>query len=281
MQTGINEKLFLQWNNFSENISSSFEELRGDFDFTDVTLVCEDGQQVDSHKMVLITSSPFFLNLLRKNKHTNPLIFMRGVKFDVLVAMVDFFYRGEANVDQENLDSFLALASELQLKGLEENQHKENAESDPCKITKERSPKDLKVAKAKPKAYPYSQEVLGEKYSDEYRNLIELPRETAIALSNQDNYTNLEKLDETVRSMMIASENRVGARRRSAKICTECGKEGLLQSITNHIESVHLFGLQIPCNICGKTVKSRQSLAVHKLDNHRRNEEMKDHAENI
>ena len=36
--------------------------------------------------------------------------------------MVNFLYRGEANVFQENLDSFLALAEELQLKGLKGNQ---------------------------------------------------------------------------------------------------------------------------------------------------------------
>ena len=50
---------------------------------------------------------------------------MRGVKsenllavVDFLLAVVDFLYRGEANVYQENLDSFLAIAEELQLKGL-------------------------------------------------------------------------------------------------------------------------------------------------------------------
>ena len=43
---------------------------------------------------------------------------MRGLKSEVLSAMIDFLYSGEANVLQENLDSFLALADELQLKGL-------------------------------------------------------------------------------------------------------------------------------------------------------------------
>ena len=145
MQNGNNEKLCLQWNNFFDNIRSSFEELREDKDFTDVTLACEDGKQVDSHKMVLIASSPFFSDLLRKNKHTHPLIYMRGVKSEVLVAMVDFFYRGEANIYQENLDSFLALAAELQLKGLEENQNKENDdETDPIKTEKDKSATPLK-----------------------------------------------------------------------------------------------------------------------------------------
>ena len=43
---------------------------------------------------------------------------MRGLKSEVLSAMIDFLYSGEANVLQEILDSFLALADELQLKGL-------------------------------------------------------------------------------------------------------------------------------------------------------------------
>ena len=116
------EKLCLQWNDFRENVSSAFGDLRQDKEFTDVTLVCEDGQQVEAHKVVLVASSPFFLNILKRNKHPHPLIYIRGVSSNNLMAMVDFLYHGEANADQENLDSFLVLAEEFQLKGLQENQ---------------------------------------------------------------------------------------------------------------------------------------------------------------
>ena len=124
------EKLCLQWNDFKENVSSAFGDLREENEFTDVTLACEDGQQVEAHKVVLIASSPFFLNILKRNKHSHPLIYMRGVKSENLTAMVDFFYHGEANVFQENLDSFLALAEELQLKGLRGNQTEKEASSE-------------------------------------------------------------------------------------------------------------------------------------------------------
>ena len=40
------------------------------------------------------------------------------MKSDDLMAIMDFLYCGEANVYQENLDSFLAIAEELQIKGL-------------------------------------------------------------------------------------------------------------------------------------------------------------------
>ena len=46
---------------------------------------------------------------------------MRGMKFCDLTAIVDFIYLGEANVFQEQLENFLALAEELELKGLNGN----------------------------------------------------------------------------------------------------------------------------------------------------------------
>ena len=45
-------------------------------------------------------------------------IYTRGSKSEDLLAVVNFLYHGEANVFQDNLDSFLAYAEELQLKGL-------------------------------------------------------------------------------------------------------------------------------------------------------------------
>ena len=49
---------------------------------------------------------------------TVSLIYMKGVKSENLSGMVEFFYRGEANVSQGDLEDFLALADEMRLKGL-------------------------------------------------------------------------------------------------------------------------------------------------------------------
>ena len=70
--TNSDEKLCLQWNDFKKNVTSAFGDLRQDKEFTDVTLACEDGQQVEAHKVVLLASSPFFQNILKKNKHPHP-----------------------------------------------------------------------------------------------------------------------------------------------------------------------------------------------------------------
>ena len=82
----MSEKLCLQWNVFKENIKSAFGSFREDKDFADVTLVCEDGQQLDAHKAILATSSPFFQNILARNKHSHPIIYMRGLKSEDLSA---------------------------------------------------------------------------------------------------------------------------------------------------------------------------------------------------
>ena len=63
------EKLCLQWNDFKDNAIDTFGSLREDKDFTDVTLVCEDGMKIDVHKVIIANSSPFFDNVLRQNKH--------------------------------------------------------------------------------------------------------------------------------------------------------------------------------------------------------------------
>ena len=123
------EKLCLKWNEFQENLNSSFVGFRNDQDFADVTLVCEDSAEIETHKVVLASSSPFFMEMLKKRKHPHPMIYMKGVKGEYLLAMVDFLYFGEANVNQENLDDFLSLAEELRLKGLTESRAEPNTEA--------------------------------------------------------------------------------------------------------------------------------------------------------
>ena len=78
------EKFCLKWNVFQENVNSAFSNVRKDNNFCDVTLACEDGHQVEAHKVILAAASPFFANILNRNKHTHPLIYMKGLKSEVL-----------------------------------------------------------------------------------------------------------------------------------------------------------------------------------------------------
>jgi len=61
---------------------------------------------------------------------------MRGVKSEDLVAIVDFLYYGEANVYQGNIDYFLAMGKEINLKGLTGNGNNSKKEEEESQKTK-------------------------------------------------------------------------------------------------------------------------------------------------
>ena len=246
------EKLCLQWNDFLENIKSAFGNLREDNDFADVTLACEDGQQVEAHKVILAASSPFFQKLLGRNKHPHPLIYMRGMKYEDLLAIVDFLYRGEANVLQDNLDSFLGIAEELQLKGL---MGKTN-ENDPEKY-------DVTVPHSLLPAFNTSPKI--PKTSSERKTPSSKIDKDDKTLAIPGNFSgDLDELEERVKSMMEKSRNNLPYRNQKADICKVCGKEGQSGSIKDHIEANHLEGIIIPCNFCDKTFRSKNSFRQHK-----------------
>ena len=257
----MSEKLCLQWNDFQDNIKIAFGNLREDVDFADVTLACEDGQQVEAHKVILAASSPFFQKLLGRNKHPHPLIFMRGVKSDDLLAIVDFIYCGEANVFQENLDSFLAIAEELQLKGL---MGKNDEKVQDFEV-------DGKYLHSNTTSTTFSPDIntnpdiskTSFKRQAPNRRIQNPGEDKTLAIPS--NFSgDLEELEERVQSMMEKSENNYANQGRKADRCKVCGKEGMSNAIKDHIEANHLEGIVIPCNLCDKTFRSRNGFRQHK-----------------
>jgi len=111
------EQFCLRWNDFQQCIKSTFQDLRDDTDFLDVTVSC-DGEQVKAHKVILSACSVTFRNLLKKNPAQHPVIVLWDVNPNDLAAIMDFMYHGEVNVKQENLNSFLAVAERLRVRGL-------------------------------------------------------------------------------------------------------------------------------------------------------------------
>ena len=243
------EKISLKWNDFSEeNFSSALKELRKDSDFCDVTLAFEDGQQIEAHKVVLSSSSPFFREILTKIKHPHPLIYMRSTKSDDFVGILDFLYFGEANVSQDHLDSFLELAGELKLKGLTEA---------PGQVNEEIIKDDLHQIKPKE-----------EEINEEEQRFTK--EERIVAISNQSVSTTNEDLNRQIKAMMSKGPVILeGSQRgRTARICNVCGKEGTVTAITGHIENNHITGVSHVCDICGRINRSRYTLVKHMRSYH-------------
>ena len=248
----MSEKIHLQWNDFQSNVNVAFGNLKEDTDFADVTLACEDGHQFEAHKVILASSSSFFQNLLRRNKsQKHPLVFMRGVTSKNMAAIVDFIYCGEASVPEENLESFLAIAEELQLNGLMEqvvdDGSKKKEMSLPIKLEKKDQMTTHKSVKS------------------------------GILLDIRPDYKgpiidDLKEVAKQVNALVEKSENMVKIGKnpdgqimyKRALICQLCGKEGSDNNIRNHIEVNHLEGIVLPCRWCEKTFKTRKSMRRHK-----------------
>ena len=242
------EKFCLRWNDFQENVNTAFRDLRKDCDFTDVTLACEEGHQVEAHKVILSASSPFFMNLLKRNKHAHPLIYMRGMKSEDLLAIVDFLYYGEANIYQEHLDTFLNIAEELQLKGLNgtENGGREEKECGENIQEQHNNPIDPSTGtqgqrnKIKTQIASQNSSVTSQTNPEEQNTF-----NTAVSLPKHGFSGDMKELDEEIESLMCQGENMMqrGAKKMvSAYVCKVCGKEGLKWTIKDHIEANHVGG---------------------------------------
>ena len=254
------EKFCLKWNDFQENLNSAFEAFRKDEDFADVTLVCEDGTKIDTHKVILAISSPFFMKILKKNKHPHPLIYMKGSKAAELLAMVDFLYYGEANVDQESLDAFLGLAEELKLKGLTGSPGQVNSGES---RTKRNTPEE----KIEARNHLLENSPKTPKQFNIYNSDSKTEQTTVALVSVME----AGQLDEQIKSMMTMTENEVviGGKKRKAYACNVCGKEGQPANIMNHIEANHIdSNISHSCDICGKISRSRPGLQNHKSREH-------------
>ena len=90
---GGSAEVCLQWNHFRNNVNTVFGTFRGNANLADVTLVCEDGEKVEAHKIALAASSHFLSNLLKINKDlSHPVLNLPWIKLEQVESMLDFIF---------------------------------------------------------------------------------------------------------------------------------------------------------------------------------------------
>ena len=255
------EKFCLKWDDFQHNIVSSFNDLREDSDFSDVTLVCDEDHQINAHRIILTACSTFFRTVLRRNKNSHPIIYMRGLKAKDLVALVDFIYHGETNIFQEDLDTFLALAEDLQLKGLTGSLANQDLDIE----------KWLTEPKVTRKTEKYGQKQDNEPVQQFSPSLYDSPfdeykTQTHVVSAEVGNSVeSMVNHDAKLEAMMDRNTDGDNMWR-----CTLCGKKTNKRSdMVRHIET-HIEGLSYPCNQCGKISRSKMNLQSHMSRYHRK-----------
>lgn len=111
----------LRWNNHRTNLLTVFDQLLQNEAFTDVTLAC-DGATIKCHKMVLAACSTYFQTLFLEISCSHPVVILKDIRYTDMKAILEYMYRGEVNVAQDQLASLLKVAEALKVKGLvEEN----------------------------------------------------------------------------------------------------------------------------------------------------------------
>ncbi|XP_047100080.1 longitudinals lacking protein-like isoform X6 [Schistocerca piceifrons] len=112
-----NNNVHLRWNKHQATLVSVFDCLLDSEKLTDCTISAE-GHHVRAHKIILSACSPYFEKLFSENYEKHPIIILHDVKYNVVKALMDFMYRGEVNVPQEELSGILKLSESLQVRGL-------------------------------------------------------------------------------------------------------------------------------------------------------------------
>ncbi|XP_062544944.1 longitudinals lacking protein, isoforms N/O/W/X/Y isoform X10 [Armigeres subalbatus] len=122
------QQFCLRWNNHQSTLISVFDTLLENGTLVDCTLAAE-GKFLKAHKVVLSACSPYFAALLSQQYDKHPIFILKDVKFQELRAMMDYMYRGEVNISQDQLAALLKAAESLQIKGLSDNRSSSAAPS--------------------------------------------------------------------------------------------------------------------------------------------------------
>ena len=253
--TYLSEKLCLKWNDFQHNTTSFHQNLREDTDFSDVTLVGDDNLQMEDHRILLCASSPFFNTVLKKNKHSHPIIYMRGIKTKDLAALLDFIYNGEANIYQEDLDGFMTLAEELQLKGMERCKDDTPGEA--------KHPLKTKTKQTKPQALQTVKQEVDSKTEVKISNQVK--NDKLVAVDDDKLLVSADITVEDLRYKLDSLMEKVNAEDNIWK-CTVCGKETqkntARKNLRVHVET-HIEGLSYPCNQCDTINRTSATSRMH------------------
>jgi len=242
------EKLCIKWGDFEENIKGHFISLREEKKIFDVTLVTEDGQQIQAHKIILSAGSTFFHDIFTRNNNFDMLIYLKGVKSSFLENILDFLYNGEVFVSQDNLQTFLDIGQDLKVKGII-GEMGENHETIPEEKNTDQGNVKSKIEKS-----------MARSETDIEENFVESPEEKVLKMNLGDMDVDMEGLKLQIEQMIEKTDG--------GWKCKVCQKASTSKShIQTHAET-HIGGLSFSCSFCGKTFFHRAYLHNHTVNIH-------------
>jgi len=279
------ENFCVEWDQFDVNIRKQFRKIREDQRLFDVTLATEDGKQIQAHKIILSSGSEFFSDIFLKSNHRDMLIYLRGIKSDLLEHITDFIYSGETFIALGKLEEFLQTAKELQVKGLKEKFH-HNEENNCDEQQRHQDDNDSKEESKNIKNvgdveqidiniqnveniengfdFDFKQDELVK--NEEYHLYSKSDsfnfdsQEDALMKNEENNLNTNDEVDSRLENIIEKSE---GIWR-----CKGCGKTGTHKGHMRVHAETHIEGVAHDCHMCNKTFSNRPCLKQHMRNIH-------------
>jgi len=288
------EKFCLKWNDFESNISASFKELRHDSELFDLTLACED-DHLSAHKVILSACSSFFRNILRRTKnHQNLLLYLKGVSAKEMECVLNFMYHGEVSVAQNDLNSFLQVAEDLQVKGLTQNNSNSGGAAKPTSHQSQPKKESRSFTSKSAPVQQSSNSYRSQSHSQSYNTHQEddIQEITPVVKTEVPNNTGGEMYDQVDTGVGTVAEyddntyaeydtgytdqeydtslmdQEAGGISDDKIQCGICSKFYHKMSIRRHIRNQHGDAEQASCHICNITYKNDDVLKDHMRRKH-------------
>ena len=262
-----------------DSISSLSSALLSDPDFSDVTLVSEDGQHLVAHRAVLAQASSFLRSILYESLQQRTFLYLGMVKKHVLQELLRFLYMGQCQIQRDSIEQLVQLARQLKIKELEKALVVvEEGGKYPDVIEEEKYSKPSNLSKPK-------------ENSKKETNHVQQPQNE---IRSQPINTNQLKINDLAFIAIVddgelcgksgcqyqyrASRKRDLPRHQNSihcpsyetntlvcKLCKTGGKTPT--SMANHIKRM-MCDKQFPCNGCGDAFRNKQQLKEHMLMKH-------------
>lgn len=291
---GSDEAFCLKWNDFQGSISSSLGSLRTTSDLLDVTLQCGT-ESLQCHRLVLSACSDWFKTVFRALPAVtqHPVIVLWEATARDMALLLDFMYNGEVNVKQENLNSFLALAEKLSVRGLTQGQGGGEKDRDRQKepvrqstsvgtpVVRQRQEERGETVKRQRVEQQQQQRVVQQHHEVEEVAVVKqevAPREEQVVEYDEsyqggevaqyegdnmyDNYYEGDdggqgEYQQTDNTQTMASSKEFPRRGGDCPICHKT-----TANVRRHVQDVHMKG-EFPCPYCGKIFGSKNKQGSH------------------
>ena len=278
------EKYSIKWNAYLDHLKSIMKEFMIDEEFSDVTIVTEDKKQIKANINILSASSPIFKDILKKEKNSNTILYLRGIQYSEMETIIQFIYLGEATLSIERIEEFLALAKSLEIKELVEALEIKELESnnelddepssfnpDPVIKLEEENVKFDDLTKP---AQHQRRGVSGSKSKHEC-NQCQRTFSGSGALSNHKKSVHqgveyaCDHCDFICKGHGSLARHIQSIHEGVKYACDQCNYEATSQSnLTLHIQSKHEGIKKYACNQCDFKASQREKLSKHVLSKH-------------